>query len=117
MDNISDSAWNRLPRAVRHHIEKMEADLRDVNNSMAEVLGSPGKSNVVLPYYLADMTDQYLPNNCRVQFALPYPRRKGDIGYIEVRHDGEGGLEIHGSHPISIEPGASNAATLKLRDV
>lgn len=116
MRNISDSALARLPTPVRHYIEKLESDLRDVRNRMAEMLAGPDSSNVMLPYYLPDMEDQYLPKDCRVQFALPHPRRVEDPGYVVVRHREEGGLELHGSHPITIEPGVSNTAVIKLRD-
>jgi hypothetical protein len=116
MDNISDKVWARLPVAVRRHIEKVEADLADVRDQMAEMLAGPDSSNVMLPFYLPDMGDQYLPNDCQVRFALSCPRRAGDMGYVEVRLNGEDGLEIYGSHPITIEPGVANIVIIKMRD-
>ncbi len=108
---------SKLPMWARHRIEKLEADIMFANGRLAEVVGEYGETNVVLPYYLVSDDYQHLPNDCPVQFNLPNPNEANSeyVGYVEIKHNPHGGIKIHGSHPITIEPGSSNVCTVKLR--
>ena len=103
----------KLPRWAQNRIEKLEADVLYYSNQMVEMVAE-GKealaSNVLLPYFKGDMHDQYLPKNTRVQFLMPHPWVESRPGYIEVRHQGEDTIDIHGSQPIWIEPGLPTVA-------
>ena len=107
----------KLPKWAQARIWKLEADLKYYAKQKAEMLGTERETNVVLPYFKDDMRDQNLPNNTRVQFMLPNPRRpKDQLSYIEVRHDAEGGIDVHGSQSVWIEPTSGNCFKIKFRD-
>lgn len=115
MSDFSTEAFMRLPKWAQAFIEKQRVDLEYYRDKLREVIGEAGNTNVLLPNYTGIMKDQSLPNNTSVRFMISNPRRLNDPGYIEIRHEEDGGLNIHGSHSVQIEPGSSNVVTLRLR--
>lgn len=114
MQNEHDET--KLPKWAQTELSRLRADLRHFSARLYEMVSGGGESNVILPYFLSDLKDQALPKDTRVQFKLPYSRRPTDGGYVEVRHNQHGFIEIHGSHPIDVEPTSGNAINVKLRD-
>ncbi len=111
----------KLPRWAQAEIWRLESNLRSMGKRMEEMInrGQNDQSNVIIPYFKEDMQDQYLPKDTRVQFLIPHPWVEDRPGYIEVRHlreNGEDAIDIHGSSPIWIEPGASNCCVIRFRD-
>ena len=108
----------KLPVWARSEIERLRSNLRMANGRLADVMGGDEHtvtSNVMLPYFKEDMHDQYLPKDQRVQFLIPHPWVEARPGHIEVRHIDVNSIDIHGSQPIWIEPGASNCCSIRFR--
>lgn len=108
----------KLPKWAQDEIFRLKSNLHMSDSRLAYMVGgkfNEDLSNVMLPYFKMDMVDQYLPKDQRVQFQIPHPWVEARPGYIEVRHVDEHSIDIHGSQPIWIEPGASNCCVIRFR--
>ena len=106
----------KLPRYARIEIERLKRNLKARARDVDTLLGTHGETDVVLPYFIDGEEDMSLPSRQQVRFYTPSPRRPQDRNYVDVRLDTEGFVYISGSQAISIEPGAANTITVKLRD-
>ncbi len=107
----------KIPLYARHHIEKLETDLRHTQEQLKTVLGGDEESRVYLTRF-TELEDQALPKHAKVGFRVPSKRGGVDhLGWIELSLGPNGeGVSVHGMDAISIEPSSSNACTISLRE-
>lgn len=109
----------KLPVWARNEIQRLQANEADFDQKLSDMLGhgEHAISNVLMPYFKAEMHDQYLPRNQLVHFQLPHPWAETRPGHIGVRHLRErDAIDIQGSQPIVIEPTAANCCTITFRE-